>query len=333
MTATSKIYFNYGHAYNAPSNTYRYGFLPHPRMTSPAEWRGNPDLKPAKTVQYELGYEQVLFQDYMIHTAVYYKDVTDELGWVYYQNVFSPNPTWRYRTWDNKAYQDIIGWEFRFYKRVGRFVSGWVQTEFLGQKRGEIGYQNQYVPGDPLNLPTYSRFSYPDEVLWEWTPSVVANLDFHTPSGFGPTVLGGKLLGGWRLNAILSWAQGGRFTWNPTNSPFVRNNLRYTDSFGNDFYLSKEVNIRGLGATLYLDLHNLFSRTLLNVGVLNGLAINPGSEVYQYFASLKSGDRVGQYKQSHLVYPKEKPGENYYYRVGGPVQVFFGLRFNMDFGK
>ncbi len=333
MTASSKIYFNYGHAYNAPSNTYRYGFLPHPRMTSPAEWRGNPDLKPAKTVQYELGYEQVLFQDYMIHTAVYYKDVTDELGWVYYQNVFSPNPTWRYRTWDNKAYQDIIGWEFRLYKRVGRFVSGWVQTEFLGQKRGEIGYQNQYVPGDPLNLPAFSRFSYPDEVLWEWTPSVVANLDFHTPTGFGPTLLGGKLLGGWRLNAILSWAQGGRFTWNPTNSPFVRNNLRYTDSFGNDFYLSKEVNIRGLGATLYLDLHNLFSRTLLNVGVLNGLAINPGSEVYQYFASLKSGDRVGQYKQSHLVYPKEKPGENYYYRVGGPVQVFFGMRFNMDFGK
>ena len=87
-------------------------------MDAPIEWRGNPNLKPEKTVQYELGYEQVLLDEYLIHTAIYYKDVTDELGWVYYQNVFSPNPTRRYRTWENKSYQDIIGWEFRLYKRL-----------------------------------------------------------------------------------------------------------------------------------------------------------------------------------------------------------------------
>jgi len=332
MTASSKIYFNYGHAYNAPNNTYRYGFLPHPNMNAPIEWRGNPDLKPQKTVQYELGYEQVLLDEYLIHTAMYYKDVTDELGWVYYQNVFATDPTRRYRTWENKTYEDIIGWEFRLYKRVGRFLTGWIQTEFIGQKTGEIGYKNRFVEGDPLNLPTYAQFSYPDDVLWDWIPSVLANIDLHTPMNWGPRLFGKYVLAGWRINAIISWAQGAKFTWNPTNNPFVRNNLQSTDSFSNDFYVSKDIHIRGLLATFYCDIHNLFSRTLLNVGALNGLAENPGSEIYKYYASLKPGDRVGHYKASHLVYPKEKPGVNYYYRVGGPVVVFFGLRFNFDFG-
>jgi hypothetical protein len=330
ITVNSKIYFNYGHAYSAPNNTYRYGFLPHPNMDAPIEWRGNPNLKPEKTVQYELGYEQVLLDEYLIHTAIYYKDVTDELGWVYYQNVFSPNPTRRYRTWENKSYQDIIGWEFRLYKRLGEFLTGWIQTEFRGQKRGEIGFENRFVEGDPSNVSTYSKFSFPDDVLWDWTPSLLANIDFHTPQDWGPTLLSSKVCGGWRINAILSWAQGAKFTWNPTNSPFVRNNLQWTDSFSDAFFISKTIGIGGSSAILYCDIRNLFSRELLNVGVLNGLGESPGSEKYNYFASLKEGDRVGHYKASHIVRPKEKPGEDYIYRVGGPVNVFFGLRFEFD---
>jgi len=191
----------------------------------------------------------------------------------------------------------------------------------------------RFVEGDPFNISTYSKFKYPDEILWDWTPSFLANVDLHTPLDWGPTLFGAKVLGGWRINAILSWAQGSKFTWNPTNSPFIRNNLQWADSFSNDFFVSKAVTIGKLPAVFYCDIHNLFSRKLLNVGVLNGLAESPGSEKYNYFASLRPGDRVGHYKASHIVRPKEKPGENYIYRVGGPVKVFAGLRLNFDFGR
>ena len=326
MTAESKIYFNYGHAYNAPSNTYRYGFLPHTFMNSRMEWRGNPNLKPQKTVQYELGYEHAILGTYLIHTAIYYKDVSDELGKVFYQNVFSPDPTARYYTWENKVYEDIIGWEFRLYKRVGDFVTGWIQTEFRGQNSGEIGYKNKYVPGDPYNVSTYAKFSYPHEMLWDWTPNFLINLDLHTPYDYGPTWHGFKPLAGWRLNAILFWQEGAKFTWNPEHSPFVRNNLQYANTFTNSFYVSKAVGYGWLKADLYLDVRNLFARRLLNVGVLTGPSDNPGSEQYKYFASLKPGDRVGHWKKAHIVRPKEKPGENYIYRTGGPILVYFGVR-------
>ena len=330
MTASSKIFFNYGHAYNAPNNSYRYGFLPHPTNDGQIEWRGNPNLEPQKTVQYELGYEQVLFDEYLIHSSIYYKDVTDELGSVRYKNAFAPDPNAFYRSWQNNSYQDIIGWEFRLYKQVGRFLTGWMQTEVRGEKRGEIGFSAIYVEGDPFNENIYSLFSYPDEVMWRWTPSVLANIDFHTPRNWGPEFFGAKILDGLRINAILSWVQGGKVTWNPLKSPFIRDNLQSTNSFMSDFYISKSINIGGLATILYCDIHNLFSRKLLNVGVLDGSADNPASEVYKYYASLKEGDRIGDYKESHIVAPEQKPGENYIYRVGGPVKIFFGLRFNFN---
>ncbi len=328
MTVASKLYFNYGHAYTAPDNIYRYGFSTHPRMWSNIKWRGNPALKPPRTIQYSLGYEHVLFGKYLIHSEVYYKDVTDQLGKVYYQNIFSDNPTQRYYTWDNKMYEDIIGIEFRIYKRMGRLFTGWLQTEFRGQKTGEIGYATRFVEGDPENVSEYSKFSYPDDYLWEWTPSVMLNLDFRTPSGWGPKLLGCAILGDWGVNSIIRWSEGDKWTWNPSNSPFVHNNMQNPNYFGSDFYLTKSFNMAGAQAAFYFDVRNLFSRKLLNWNILSGRLDEPGREVYEYLNSLKSGDRVGHFQASHIVHPAEKPGDNYYYRVGGPVRYYFGLRFN-----
>jgi hypothetical protein len=331
MTVNSKIYFNYGHAYTAPDNIYRYGFAPHPRMWSMILWRGNPALKPPKTVQYALGYEQVLFDKYLIHAEVYYKDVTDQLGVVYYQNVFSDNPSWRYYSWDNKVYEDIIGLEFRIYKRLGRFLTGWMQTEFSGQKTGEIGYATRFVEGDPQNVSEFSKFSYPDEYLWEWTPSVMVNLDLHTPNNWGPQILGHTILGGWRINSILKWRQGEKRTWNLTNSPFVHNNMQNADYFSSDFFFSKDVSMIGTTTTFYLDVRNVFAQKLLDWTILNGPEDNPKSDQYKYLKSIEEhGGRLGHYKEDYIVRPSERPGERLIYRAGGPIRVYLGLRFNFN---
>ena len=331
MTVNSKIYFNYGHAYTAPDNVFRYGLATHPRMWSNIQWRGNPDLKPPKTVQYSLGYEHVIFEKYLIHTEIYYKDVSDQLGTVYYQNVFSDNPTARYFTWDNKMYEDIIGWEFRLNKRFGQFFTGWFQTEFKGQKAGEIGYATRFVRGDPNNVSEFSKYLWPDDFLWEWRPSFIANLDFHTPFKWGPKILGHNLLGGWRLNSIVNWAEGDKWTWNPNNSPFVHNNMQNANYFRADFFISKELRLMDVDAMLYLDIRNLFSRKLLNWYVLSGPSDRPGKEQYLYLKSIEEGGhRVGHFKANDIIRPAEKPGDNYIYRVGGPVRFYFGLRINFD---
>jgi|GEM_PF-870158 len=330
MTASSKIYFNYGHAYNPPDNVYRYGFITHPQMNSNIQWRGNPNLKPPKTVQYSLGYEHVLADQYLVHTEVYYKDIKDDIGTIFYKNVFSDNPTAVYHTWINKTYEDIIGWELRVTKRIGRFITGWLQTEFRGQKSGQIGFATQYVAGDPDNVSTFSQYSYPDDRMWDWTPSAMLNLDLHTPKGWGPKLFSQSFLGGWSLNSIINWSEGAKWTWNPLNSPFIYNNMQYPNYFRLDLFINKMINLAGVNTVLYVDLRNVISRKLLNYGILYGPGDVPESELYQYLASLRPGDRTGHYEKDYIVHPLEKPGENYFYRVGGPMRFFMGMQLNFN---
>ena len=41
---------------------------------------GNPDVKPEKTVQYEIGYKQILTPDLGFDLTMFYKDIRDLLG-------------------------------------------------------------------------------------------------------------------------------------------------------------------------------------------------------------------------------------------------------------
>ncbi|MCB9502221.1 MAG: TonB-dependent receptor [Deferribacteres bacterium] len=332
LSVSSKIFFNYGHSYSSPKNSLRYGFRPKTYDWSRPLWIGNPNLAPYKTTQYELGYEQVLFTNYLIHATIYYKDVRDQAkeghGIEYHQ--FGGGSQAFYYTWENNQYDDIVGMEFTLYKRFGRFFSGWARTEFMGQKEGLVGVPQKYLPGDPEAVSEFNTFSYPNDRLWDWQPGVLLNLDFHTPSQWGPEILGYSALGGWRLNAIIDWKSGGKFTWNPELDPQVYNNMQGYDHFMTDIFISRAFTRFNSKITAYVDIHNLINRDMLNIGILRGLTQDPSSEIYKYYASLKDGDRVGDFKQSYIDRPDERPGEDYITRYGGVTSVFFGLRFNFD---
>ena len=333
ITTSSKIFFNYGHAYSTPKNALRYGYKPKTYDWARPRWIGNPNLKPYKTVQYELGYEQVFLGSYLAHGAIYYKDVTDQSSTgdrVAYFKPYSSDTQAFYYTWMNKNYQDIIGVELTIYKRLGKFLTGWMKTEFMGVKSGQIGYSKLYVEDDPSNVSTFSKFSYPDDIIWDWSPSVMFNLNFHTPDDWGPEFMGAKILGGWRVNTIINWQSGGKFTWSPNNDPSVYNNMQHVDYFMSDFHIARDFRIAGTRPTVYVNIHNPFSRKVLNYGIMRGLTNNQASESYKYLNSLKEGDRVGDYKQSYLDRPADRPGEDYITRYGGPMRITFGLKFDFD---
>ncbi|NOY76726.1 MAG: TonB-dependent receptor [Calditrichaeota bacterium] len=326
MTANSKIYFNYGHFYSPPLTFHLYGFYNRSDYESQAEFIGNPNLKPPRTIAYELGFDMDVRQMFLIHTDIFYKDVTNEEGAIYYTSI---DKITNYKTWTNKKYEDIIGWELRINKRVGRFFTGWIQTQFMGQRSGEVGYQHLYEPDDPLNVPTYSRFSVPISRLWRWKPSFQGYVDLHSPENWGPRLLNHRIFSGFHINTIIHWAAGDKFTWNPDNKPFIRDNLQWKNYFRSDIYMSKNFKVGSVTVSPYLDMRNLFARKMLNVGILRGLAANPGSEIYKYYASLRKGDRVGDYKQSYLKYPHSKPGEPLYIHQGGPKEVYMGIHIEL----
>ncbi|MEN8191347.1 MAG: carboxypeptidase-like regulatory domain-containing protein [Bacteroidota bacterium] len=333
ISATSKIFFNYGHAYSSPKNGLRYGYRPKTYDWSRPMWIGNGNLLPYKTIQYELGYEQNFLKEYLIHAAIYYKDVTDQSSTddrVQYFKPYSSDTQAFYYTWTNKNYEDIIGIEISLYKTIGKFITGWFQTEFMGKKEGQIGYSKLFPEDDPNNVSTFSKYSYPDDILWEWQPSFMLNLDLHTPFNWGPEVLGMNIFGGWQINSIFNWKAGDYFTWSPNNDPSVYNNMQNVDYFMTDFNINRYFHIFGSELTLYVNIHNPFNKQYLNTGILRGFTNDKSSEIYRYYNSLKEGDRVGDYEQDYLDRAAERPGENYITRMGGPMRVIMGIRYNIN---
>ncbi len=333
LTSTSKIFFNYGHAYNSPKNALRYGFRPKSEDDDRPLWVGNPNLKPYKTIQYELGYEQAFFGDYLIHSSIYMKDVSDQAKEGHGSEYHKYNGSTQdfYYTWENNHYQDIIGIDLTLYKRLGTYLTGWIRTEFLGDKDGQTGFSKYYIEGDPNGVDEGNQFAYPDDRMWEWKPTLLVNLDLHTPDNWGPVLMDFKPLSNWRINAVIDWKAGDEFTFSPNLDPADHNNMQRVDHFMTDIFISKSFTIMDSKVTAYLDVHNLFNRDILNPYALRtGNLTNPNDELYKYYDSLRDGDRVGDYKASHIVRPKEIPGINYISRYGGPIRLYFGFKFNFD---
>ena len=121
ITERSKLYFNYGHFYSEPSSSYRFrlqresnGLVTHV---------GDPNMDFEKTVAYEVGFSTNPFGNYLVNLALFYKDITNQPGWVYYQNM---NGTVQVNRIENNNYEDIRGMEFTLKKNVGLWITGMV---------------------------------------------------------------------------------------------------------------------------------------------------------------------------------------------------------------
>jgi outer membrane receptor protein involved in Fe transport len=82
ITDKGIIHFSYGHFFQIPSFSNLYQnpdeiMNPNGSLTTVM---GNPDLKPERTVKYELGLQQALAEDLALDFTVYYQDIRNLLG-------------------------------------------------------------------------------------------------------------------------------------------------------------------------------------------------------------------------------------------------------------
>ncbi|MBK7106989.1 MAG: TonB-dependent receptor [Ignavibacteriae bacterium] len=116
---------SYGHFFQTPSYEKMFDnpVLPHYNQFSIANRTiGNPNLKPEKTVQYEIGVQQALTQELSMELSVYYKDIRDLLG---IELLTLSNAT-TFSRYVNKEYGHSSGLTFALNYRSsdGRFSGG-----------------------------------------------------------------------------------------------------------------------------------------------------------------------------------------------------------------
>ena len=248
ITENSKLYFNYGHYRQVPTSERLYRVQRD--LRDKMNYIGDPTIPLAKTVAYELGFDQAITNNYLFHLAAYYKDVSDEEFWVRY---ISFDGKVNYRKITSNAYEDIRGFEADLTKMTGRWVTGNINYEYRVGTSGYFGSARYYE--NPADQREYLRRN-PVQSKPRPTPRIKTYLDIHTPMDFGQKFLGQRPLAGWNFNVIARWTAGSWFTWNPNNVPGIEYNVQWRSYRNVDLKLQKTIPFKKFDLRFFMDIYN-----------------------------------------------------------------------------
>lgn len=289
----TKFFFNFGVYYSEPGTINRYGLMSESwdfgNPQGDIRNIGYPDLEPAKTSAYEVGFEQAIGNEWQIRAYFYSKDNSQQIGSVRVDGLSGSHSVGDFRnyegvskgaagyvTYRNNQYQTIRGIEMKITKRMGRFFTGWINMNYLLSQSGNYGV-SQYNQ-DPL----VSYLLYPaTKDQPQTSPSLIANFNFHTPTDYG------QLWGDWSLSINQFWNQGAKYIYNPTNLPTreVRSVYYWVDNFATNLRISKLIKLTDfLKIRLYVDVRNMFDYQNLNLSVLATI------EQERYFTQFIDGE-------------------------------------------
>lgn len=328
----SKIYFNYGHFYDIPSAEYLYRFQL--GVGEPLEHVGNPWLDMTKTIQFEAGYEQRIYGDFVATIRGYYKDVSGAIDELSIESRKATDPGYEI----NSIGRDIKGFEFQLEKKYGQFFTGFFNADYSTEKVSYYGWHHLYHPEhenvfiDPTYVSYLRVVSDPfvnTQVPGSWTAKL--NFSAHTPADWGPggTFLGAKLLGWWQINLYHTWRQGAPYTWNPDGLQSLVGvfNHRNKDYNWTQLRVEKQFQIGRVTAAGFMEVTNLFNvKNLYDTNWSNLTsrfdAGNASKMEKAYMAAiLEEGKKRGEETDDPTLMP-----QRLYRFWGAPRDWWFGLQ-------
>jgi len=315
ITETSKLYFNYGffRQIPAPEDLYRVRV---DQYTGRIDRLSDPNLPLQKTIAYVLGYEQGLFDEYLLHIAGYYKNISEQQRSVHY---ISKDNTVDYYIPTNDSYEDIRGVEFTVTKNRGNWVQGFANYTYSIATSGYFNYSTEYQNAQlMLNYLTSTQEGEQSKPVPQ--PYARVNVDFFTPStDFGPEFEGLGLLTDWRLSLIGSWRSGSYTTWTGGSGSIagISNNVQWRDSWGLDMRLSKNLKFGPVNLQVFADINNV-----LNIKSLSSYGFVDANDYYDYMRSLHLPSSAIDESKGKFGYINingtDKPGD---YRQGEFVPI------------
>lgn len=255
ITENNKIYFNYGHFRQMLNPSDIFGI--EQSLSGGIDVIGNPSHPMPKTVAYELGYDQNLFDLFLLRISGFYRDIRNQPRDVTFESLGGIINYESSRPWN---YEDIRGAEFTISKNRGKWIRGFANYTFLTTKEGNFGLsqfdENAFQQRQYLRTSTDYRLQAPQA-----QPFARLNLQVLTPKDFGPEVAGTRPLSDWRLSVLGEWRSGERFIWSGGGGTFpeLQENVSWRDYWNFDLRFTKQFNTSLGGAQFFLDLTNVFN--------------------------------------------------------------------------
>jgi len=318
ITDRGIIRFSYGHFYQLPTLQRLYSnpfFESFNYIRTPTY--GNSNLKPERSIQYEMGLQQQFGDDFKIDLTIYYKDVNDLLQT---RQVLAGTVGDRvFNILTNVSYASVRGFSFSLLKRRG------ASSPFSAS----LDYTYQDAEGS-FSDPADNFFDAKSGKETEQTFVYLSHDRTHTLNG---TFTLSKP-NNWNLSALASFWTGTPYTPVLPSSlapvEFQENSSRRPIFLNVDFRAEKYFKFSGLGVSVFTQIENVFDlKNERFVFSSTGRALYSLDETFQAgtFNSLR--ERIGANPE---FYPPESELDNYYRRADflsepREVRVGFSLSF------
>lgn len=271
ITEKGLIRFSYGHFYQngSLSSLYSNPYFYVTNVGSTPSF-GNPNVKPQKSVQYELGLNQALTDDFKIEVTAFYKDVQD---YIYTQTVYTTQGR-QYSVLTNLAYSNVRGVTISLFKRRSP------QSLF----QASLDYTFQIAEGSRTQPSEDLFFS---EASGKLTETYLVPLDFDRPHILNGTV---NLIDpdNWTLGLVANLQMGTPYTPSlPTQLvpiTFNQNSARRPMQFNLDLKFEKFFSFNNIKYSVFLQVDNI---------------LDIENEVYVYASSGKALSNVEQTLNSY----------------------------------
>jgi outer membrane receptor protein involved in Fe transport len=300
----------------------------------------NPDLKPTKTIDYELGFQQVLTKSSSLKLSAYYRELRDQIQ---IRNVAEAWPV-SYRTYDNIDFGNVIGFTTTYDLRRTKNV--WLRASYTLQFAKGTGSDpnttlsliNSGLPNlrtiFPLNFDQRHRFQgtvdfrygegtdyngpilFGKKVFQRTGLNFVANLGSGTPYSRSSAIYNeAENRGSYKLDGTLN---GANLPWQFTTDVVLDRDIPLT--FGKDQGdKAKHANLN-----VYLLVSNLFNTEMIT-GVYRATG-SPTDDGYlasaQYQAEINNHTDVQSYRDLYYL------SVNTPYNFGAPRTIRLGARFD-----
>ncbi len=258
--------------------------------------RNNPNLRPEKTVDYEVGFRQVVSKTSAIKIAIYYKELRDMIQSRTYRFI-SGSLLGEYDSFDNIDFGTVKGFTFQYDMRR------------TGNVSANINYTLQFADGtgsDPESNASLNRRSNVRNLIplsFDERHRLTASVDYRYGANKGPELFGTKFLQNFGANLQVITVSGRPYSARTTPEEFgstqlvgALNGARRPWTFTANLRLDKDFQItKGLGLNVYFRVSNLLNtRNVINLYSASGSAETDG-----FLVSKNGQDAIGSLRDNN----------------------------------
>ena len=274
----SVMHFSYGHFYQRPSWTKMFG-LPYVNYTESDSaaldpygnqftymeewhgWYGNPGMGYERTVQYELGIDYDIANQYKFDLTGYYKDGNNEATVITGVYAATYNTTKALMV-SNSGYSDVRGVEMSLGSHLRGPFNFDASYDIFWSASGEVGFSRLYEPGsDLIDVPKGLRSG---ESIWNNFHKIKLTGNMYLPKGGGPKLFGANPFGDLNVNAYFWWRSGDPYTYHsPGDISTKTNNRRWFSYYQLNLKISKGFHLLNVRSELSVDIRNVFNQKFL----------------------------------------------------------------------